>query len=113
MPSMTMSVSREAAVDAIKTADAVLANLEEVKSALPQGIRFTVASNQSVDLGKKLRDLEIRGIIAFVAVTLVLLAAFRNIRATLLVMGSAAVAIAGTALGLFNFKIPANMLTLA
>jgi HAE1 family hydrophobic/amphiphilic exporter-1 len=72
-----------------------------------------VASNESVDLGKKLRDLEIRGVIAFMAVTLVLLITFRNIRATALVMGSAAVAIAGTALGLFIFKIPANMLTLA
>lgn len=113
LPSMTMYVQREPAADAIKTADAVLANLEQVKPALPPGIRFTVARNESVDLGKKLRDLEIRGIIAFVAVTLVLLVAFRNFRATALVMGSAAVAIAGTALGLFIFKIPANMLTLA
>lgn len=113
MPSMTMDVQREPAADAIKTADAVLANLELIKPALPPGIRFTVASNESVDLGKKLRDLEIRGIIAFMAVTLVLLITFRNIRATALVMGSAAVAIAGTALGLYIFKIPANMLTLA
>ena len=113
MPSMTMDVQREPAADAIKTADAVLANLELIKPALPPGIRFTVASNESVDLGKKLRDLEIRGIIAFMAVTLVLLFTFRNIRATALVMGSAAVAIAGTALGLYIFKIPANMLTLA
>jgi hydrophobic/amphiphilic exporter-1 (mainly G- bacteria), HAE1 family len=113
MPSLTMNVQREPASDAIKTADAVLTNLEAIKPALPPGIRFTVASNESVDLGKKLRDLEIRGIIAFMAVTLVLLITFRNFRATALVMGSAAVAIAGTALGLFIFKIPANMLTLA
>jgi HAE1 family hydrophobic/amphiphilic exporter-1 len=112
-PAMTMSVTRDATADAIKTADAILANLELVKPTLPEGIRFSVARNESIDLGKKLRDLEIRGLIAFVAVTLVLLIAFRNIRATALVMGSAAVAIAGTALGLFIFKIPANMLTLA
>jgi hydrophobic/amphiphilic exporter-1 (mainly G- bacteria), HAE1 family len=113
LPSMIMTVSREAAADAIKTANAVLANIESVKPSLPDGIRFTVTSNQSVDLGKRLRDLEIRGLIAFGAVTLVLLIAFRNFRATALVMGSAAVAIAGTSLGLFIFKIPANMLTLA
>jgi HAE1 family hydrophobic/amphiphilic exporter-1 len=112
-PSMTMHVYREATSDAIKTADAVLAALEEVKPVLPPGIRFTVASNQSVDLGKTLRDLEIRGLIAFFAVTLVLLLTLRNFRATALVMGSAAVAIAGTALGLYIFKIPANLLTLA
>ena len=113
MPSMTMYVQREPSSDAIKTADAVLRGLEQVKPTLPPGIRFTVARNESVELGRKLRDLQIRGAIAFIAVTLVLLVAFRNVRATALVMGSAAVAIAGTALGLYIFKIPANMLTLA
>jgi multidrug efflux pump subunit AcrB len=112
-PSLTMNVRRESSADAIRTADAVLVNLEQVKPSLPPGIRFSVARNESVELGRKLRDLEMRGIIAFVAVTLVLLVAFRNIRATALVMGSAVVAISGTALGLFLFKIPANMLTLA
>lgn len=113
LPSMTMYVYREATSDAIKTADAALVSLEQVKPALPPGIKFSVARNESVELGRKLRDLEIRGLIAFVAVTLVLLLTLRNIRATALVMGSAAVAIAGTALGLYIFKIPANMLTLA
>jgi HAE1 family hydrophobic/amphiphilic exporter-1 len=113
MPSLSMSVRREPMADAIKTADAVLANLEMVKAALPPGIHFSVTRNESVELGRKLRDLEIRGLIAFAAVTLVLLVTFRNARATALVMGSAAVAIAGTALGLFVFRIPANMLTLA
>lgn len=113
MPSLTMYVYREPSSDAIETADAVLAGLETVKAALPPGIRFTVARNESVDLGRKLADLQLRGLIAFAAVTLVLLITFRNIRATALVMGSAAVAIAGTALGLYIFEIPANMLTLA
>jgi multidrug efflux pump subunit AcrB len=113
MPSLTMNVRREAAADAIRTADEVLASLERVKPALPPGIGFTIARNESVELGRKLRDLEIRGLIAFVAVTLVLLVVLRNLRATALIMGSAAVAIAGTALGLFLFKIPANLLTLA
>ncbi|HET9425886.1 MAG TPA: efflux RND transporter permease subunit [Gemmatimonadaceae bacterium] len=112
-PSMTMYVFREPTADAIKTADAALAGLEEVKPTLPPGIRFAIARNESVELGKKLTDLEIRGLIAFIAVTLVLLVTLRNARATALVMGSAAIAIAGTALGLYVLKIPANMLTLA
>jgi HAE1 family hydrophobic/amphiphilic exporter-1 len=113
LPSMTMYVYREPTSDAIKTADAVLAGLDQVKPTLPPGISFRIARNESVDLGKKLRDLEIRGLIAFAAVTLVLLLTLRNLRATALVMGSAAIAIAGTALGLYIFRIPANMLTLA
>ncbi len=54
-----------------------------------------------------------RGAIAFGAVTLVLLLAMGRIRPVALVMGSAAIAIAGTALGLYLLKIPANLLTLA
>ena len=113
MPSMTMYVYREPTADAIETADAVLAGIDRVKPSLPPGIGFSVARNESVELGRKLTDLKVRGLIAFAAVTLVLLVAFRNIRATALVMGSAVVAIAGTALGLYIFEIPANMLTLA
>jgi hydrophobic/amphiphilic exporter-1 (mainly G- bacteria), HAE1 family len=113
MPSMTMYVHREATADAIKTAEAALAGLQQVKPTLPPGISFAVARDESKELGRKLHDLEMRGLIAFAAVTLVLLITLRNLRATALVMGSAAVAISGTALGLYIFKIPANMLTLA
>lgn len=112
-PAMTMNVSREASSDAIKTADAVLAALKEVEPTLPPGIKFSIVRNESIELGRKLADLQKRGAIAFIAVTLVLLLTLRNLRATALVMGSAAVAIAGTALGLYVLKIPANMLTLA
>jgi len=112
-PAMTMNVTREASADAIKTARSVRAALAEVQPGLPTGIRFTVVRDESEALANKLADLEKRGLIAFAAVTLVLLLTLRNIRAVALVMGTAAVAIAGTALGLFIFHIPANMLTLA
>src|SRR5690606_25250555 len=61
----------------------------------------------------QLKDLMRRGAVAFGAVALVLIVSLRNRRAVALVMGSAAVAIAGTALGLYLLEIPANMLTLA
>src|SRR6185295_8892348 len=50
---------------------------------------------------------------AFAAVILVIAIMLRDFRAVALVMGSAAVAIAGTAFGLYVLNIPANMLTLA
>lgn len=112
-PALTMNVAREASADAIKTAAQIRTALAEVMPTLPPGIRFTVIRDESETLGKKLADLEKRALIAFAAVTLVLLLTLRNLRAVTLVMGSAAVAIAGTALGLYIFHIPANMLTLA
>jgi len=66
-----------------------------------------------VALGRQLDDLMIRGAIAFMAVLFVLGVTLRNTRSVGLVMISAAVAIAGTALGLYLLKIPANLLTLA
>ncbi len=110
---LSLTVTREAGADAIKTAKAVRAAMRQVTAELPSGISWRVTADESVELDKQLKDLLLRGVIAFAAVALVLVIALRNGRAVALVMGSAAVAIAGTALGLFLLEIPANMLTLA
>ncbi len=110
---LALTVTREAGADAIKTAKAVRAAMREVTAELPPGISWRVTADESVELDRQLKDLMRRGAIAFAAVALVLIIALRNFRAVGLVMGSAAVAIAGTALGLFLLEIPANMLTLA
>ena len=112
-PAIMLTVSRLPGADAIKTAHAVRAALKELDSRLPAGVRVSVRNDQSEDLATELRDLLLRGAIAFAAVILVIAVMLRDVRAVALVMGSAAVAIAGTALGLYIFKIPANMLTLA
>ncbi|MBX3134188.1 MAG: efflux RND transporter permease subunit [Gemmatimonadaceae bacterium] len=110
---LSLTVAREAGSDAIKTARAVRAALRTMTPELPPGVRWRVTADESVELDRQLKDLIRRGAIAFVAVALVLIIALRNWRAVALVMGSAAIAIAGTALGLFLLEIPANMLTLA
>jgi multidrug efflux pump subunit AcrB len=110
---LALTVTREAGADAIKTAEGVRVALRALGPELPAGLRWQVTSDESEELDEQLTDLLTRGAIAFVAVALVLLVALRNLRAVALVMGSAAIAIAGTALGLFLLKIPANMLTLA
>jgi multidrug efflux pump subunit AcrB len=112
-PAILLTISRLPGADAIKTATAVRATLKEIESKLPPLVRVTIRSDESEDLAKELRDLLFRGAIAFAAVILVIAFMLRDVRAVGLVMGSAAVAIAGTALGLYLFKIPANMLTLA
>lgn len=110
---LALTVYREAGSDAIKTAKAVRESLRQLTPELPAGVRWRVTADESVELDRQLKDLMLRGAIAFGAVALVLIIALRNGKAVALVMGSAAVAIAGTALGLFLLDIPANMLTLA
>ncbi len=110
---LALTITREAGADAIKTAEGVRVALQRLGPELPAGLRWQITSDESEELDEQLTDLLTRSGIAFVAVALVLLVALRNLRAVALVMGSAAIAIAGTALGLFLLKIPANMLTLA
>ena len=112
-PAIAFTVVRGAGADAIKTAKAVRAALASMESQLPAGVQYEINTDDSLELARELRDLLIRGAIAFGAVMLVLVIMLRNGRAVALVMASAAISITGTALGLYIFKIPANTLTLA
>jgi len=112
-PAVSMRISRLPGADAIKTAAGVRRLMNQLEPTLPEGLRLSVATDESVDLAKQLRDLGRRGAIAFVLVALVLVLTLRNAKSVLLVLGSAAVAIFGTALGLYLLDIPANLLTLA
>jgi len=112
-PAVSMRISRLPGADAIKTAAEVRRLMNQLEPALPEGLRLSVATDESVDLAKQLRDLGRRGAIAFVLVAFVLAVTLRNAKSVLLVLGSAAVAIFGTALGLYLLDIPANLLTLA
>lgn len=113
VPAVTIQLSRLAGADAIQTADRIKATMEEIRRLLPPGITFRIESDESKDLKEQLDDLYLRGGVAFLAVMVVLALTLRNLTSIWLVMGSAAVAIAGTALGLYLLKIPANLLTLA
>lgn len=112
-PAVAIDVSRHAGADAIETAAAVRRAIDDLRTRLPLGVRLKVTSDQSEDLARDLGDLAKRGSIAFVSVLVVLLLLMRRWRAVAVVMGTTAVAIASTALSLYVFKIPANLLTLA
>lgn len=112
-PAIAISVSRLAGADAIKTAGAVRDAVRALESRLPVAIRLQVVYDDSVELERQLRDLLVRGAVAFALVLVVLLTLLRDWRGTALVMLSASVAVAGTALLLYLLEIPANLLTLA
>jgi hydrophobic/amphiphilic exporter-1 (mainly G- bacteria), HAE1 family len=113
IPAVSIDVTRHPGADAIKTAAALRAMLDELRPIMPPAVQLRVVNDASVDLAKELRDLSVRGGIAFVSVLLVLAVLLRRVRAVAVVMGSAAVAIAATALTLYVADIPANLLTLA
>ncbi|HET7603638.1 MAG TPA: efflux RND transporter permease subunit [Gemmatimonadales bacterium] len=110
---VALSISRLPGADAIKTAERVKAEADNISRLLPPGVVLKLQNDESIELGKQLNDLVLRGAIAFLAVMLVLAISLRNAKSVALVMGSAAVAIAGTSLGLYLLHIPANLLTLA
>jgi multidrug efflux pump subunit AcrB len=113
IPAVSIDVTRHPGADAIKTAAALRAMIDELRPTMPPSVRLRVVNDASEDLAKELRDLTTRGGIAFVSVLLVLAVLLRRVRAVAVVMGSAAVAIAATALTLYVADIPANLLTLA
>ena len=113
IPAVQLSVARLPGADAIKTAALVREAVAELTPKLPVGVRFRLNDDSSVDLADELNDLLLRGTIAFAGVIAVLAIVLRRWRGVALVMGSAALSIAGTALGLFLLNIPVNMLTLA
>ncbi len=110
---VSLSVSRLPRADAIKTAKRVRETLADIEASLPVGIRLDLVDDGSKELARQLADLARRGALAFFLVAVVLAVALRNAKSVVLVLGSAAVAIAGTALGLYLLEIPANLLTLA
>jgi len=112
-PAITMDISRQPGADAIKTAAALRLAIDELRPTLPPRVDIRIVNDESEELAEQLNNLLLRGAIAFAAVILVIAVMLRDFRAVALVIGSAAVAIAGTAFGLYVFNIPANMLTLA
>ncbi len=112
-PAVGLTVSRLPGADAIRTAAAVRRTMDALAAELRPAVRVRVQSDESVELARQLDALLVRGAIACIAVALVLAFTLRNRRSVLLVLGSALVAVAGTALGLYLLAIPANLLTLA
>lgn len=112
-PAVAVEVTRHPGADAIQTAAAVRALVPLLQQALPPAAALRVVGDESEPLQEELTQLARRGALAFGAVLAVLLVALRRWRAVALVMGTTAVAVAGTALSLYLLGIPANLLTLA
>ncbi|MCA2991775.1 efflux RND transporter permease subunit, partial [Gemmatimonas sp.] len=112
-PAVALDVTRQPGADAIATAATLRREITTLGAQLPPGMKLTVASDESIALAEELQDLARRGGMAMFAVTVLLLLMLRPRRAVWAVMGTTTVAVAATALTLYLFGIPANLLTLA
>ncbi len=112
-PAVAVEISRHPGADAIKTAAALRVAIKQLEPTMPPAVRLRINNDESEDLKEELDDLALRSAIAFGCVLLVLAFTLRRWRAVAVVMGTTAVAIAATALSLYLFNIPANLLTLA
>ena len=112
-PAVGLTIVRGPGTDAIRVAAEVRRTMTGVLDQMAPGIKIRVQSDESVDLARELTALAMRGTIAGFLVVLVLIAAFRDYRPVVLVLASAVVAVAGTALGMYLLHVPANLLTIA
>ncbi len=112
-PAVALDITRHPGADAIATAAALRTEIAALQGTLPTGVRLVIAADESEGLARELNDLAKRGALATLAVLLVLLLFMRRVHAVAVVMGTTLVAIGGTALTLYLFDIPANLLTLA
>jgi len=113
VPAVGLTVWRQPGADAIRTAAAVRREMASLARILPPAVSVRLQSDESDALRRQLRGLAIRGAVAFAAVLVVLLIGLRRASSVGLVMLSAVVAVAGTALCLYLLDISANLLTLA
>ena len=112
-PAVALFVDRAAGADAVRTAAAVRTVLHAVQRQAPLGVQLRVRQDTSEDIAKSVGDLARRGLIAVCAVVFVLWGMTRQWYTTAAVIVSTVVALLATALTLYVFAIPANVLTVA
>jgi len=78
VPAVGLEITRLPGADVIQTARRVKAAMVGIQRLLPAGVTARLESDESVGLAKQLRDLVIRGSIAFAAVCLILLVTLRH-----------------------------------
>ncbi|MGH7700022.1 MAG: efflux RND transporter permease subunit, partial [Gemmatimonadales bacterium] len=112
-PAVTLTLSRLAGANALRTANRVRERLDGLIPGLWPGVRLVKEMDESEPLARELARVAGRVAIAAALVLLVLLAAFRRGRPVGLVLASVVLALAATSLALFLLRIPVNLLTIA
>lgn len=95
VPAVTMSVTKQADANTIKTSDSIKAKIEEIKARYPN-LTFKVAYDQSKFISSSITDLQETAIIGGVLAILIITFFLRNLRSTFVVALSIPISIIST-----------------
>ena len=95
-PAVTMAVFQLPGSNAIQTADAIKAKMEELKSRFPAGVDYRIVYDTTVFVKESITSVFHTLIEAFVLVFVVVLVFLQNWRATIIPMVAVPVALIGT-----------------
>jgi multidrug efflux pump len=106
-PSVTMAAFQLPGSNALKTAEAIRAKMEELKAKFPEGVEYKMYYDTTVFIDESIASVFHTLIEAFVLVFLVVLVFLQNWRATIVPMVAVPVSLIGTLglMALFGFSI--------
>jgi len=111
-PAVPMGIFLQPGANALDTATAARALLEEISARFPEGIEYRIPYDTSEFVEFSIREVYITLLIAIVLVVLVTFVFLQRLRATLIPVAAIPVSLIGTFLGMQAFGFSVNLLTL-
>ncbi len=112
LPALGLGIVKQSKANTIDVADAVIAELEELRSELPLGVEMSIAFDASKYIRASIRDVTRTIFEAIVLVVLVIYIFLRSVRATLIPAIAIPVSILGSLAFLYFAGFTINTLTL-
>ena len=110
--SVPMGVYLQPGANALETAEAVHAALEEMAGRFPEGLSYTVPYDTTEFVEISIREVFITLLVAVVLVVAVTFVFLQHLRATLIPVAAIPVSLIGTFAGMLAFGFSVNLLTL-
>lgn len=111
-PGIGLGIIRQAQSNTVDISTGVKAAVEDLKSALPQGVTLKISSDDSVFISGAIHEVERSLVIAVVAVIAIIFLFLLDWRATIIPAITMPVALIGTIAGIYIFGFSLNILTL-
>jgi len=111
-PAVPLGIFLQPGANALETATAARALLDEISTRFPEGIEYRIPYDTSEFVELSIREVYITLLIAVVLVVLVTFVFLQRLRATLIPVAAIPVSLIGTFLGMEAFGFSVNLLTL-
>jgi hydrophobe/amphiphile efflux-1 (HAE1) family protein len=111
-PAIGLGIVRQSKANTLSVAEAVKAKMEELRPSLPAGVDFQFPYDESIYVGKSVKDVWEALLIAFCLVVLVILLFLRDLRTTLVPVLAIPISIVATFGVLYALDFSINTFTL-